>query len=131
MNMNRRRTLLATLTLLAFATPLRLFAQAKGGQPSEGTEFRRVSPPQAVETGDKIEVLEFFWYGCPHCYSFMPSLEAWRAKLPADVEYRRLPVAFDNSRAAHTKIYYALEQLKRLDLHEKVFRAIHVNKKNL
>ncbi|HEU0202477.1 MAG TPA: DsbA family protein, partial [Burkholderiaceae bacterium] len=47
------------------------------------------------------------------------------------VEYRRLPVAFDNSRAAHTKIYYALEQLKRLDLHEKVFRAIHVNKKNL
>jgi thiol:disulfide interchange protein DsbA len=129
---SRRRHIAATLALFASAAlPWRVFAQIKGGAPKEGTEFRVVRPPQPVETGGKIEVLEFFWYGCPHCYSYMPHLESWRAKLASDVEYRRLPVAFDTDRAPHTKIYYALEQLKRLDLHDKVFQAIHVNKKRL
>ncbi|MCS7101954.1 MAG: thiol:disulfide interchange protein DsbA/DsbL, partial [Burkholderiaceae bacterium] len=100
--------------------------------PAEGTDYRIVSPPQPVDTGAKIEVLEFFQYGCPHCYAFNPELEGWRKKLPADVEYRRLPVNWDNATLNHTKLYYALEALNRLnDLHDKVFAAIHVQKKRL
>lgn len=100
--------------------------------PVEGTDYRIVSPPQPVDSGSKIEVLEFFQYGCPHCYAFNPELEGWRKKLPADVEYRRLPVNWDNATLNHTKLYYALEALNRVDdLHEKVFAAIHVQKKRL
>jgi thiol:disulfide interchange protein DsbA len=135
--LTRRTVLAAAVAALACAAvPLigRSQGRTQSSAPAKGAgsaEFRSVEPPQPVETGNKIEVLEFFWYGCPHCYSFMPELEAWRAKLPSDVEYRRLPVAFDASRMPHTKIFYALEQLKRLDLHEKVFSAIHVSKRNL
>ena len=121
----RRRFVLA-----AALAPMLSIALAQ--TPSAGTDYREVKPPQPVDTGDKIEVLEFFWYGCPHCANFEPDLEAWRKKLPADVEYRRLPVAFDASRSAHTRIYYALELLKKTDaLHGKVFNAMHVNGKRM
>jgi thiol:disulfide interchange protein DsbA len=114
------------LVLAAALSPALSVAQAQPKIPAAGVEFREIKPPQPVETGDRIEVLEFFWYGCPHCASFEPDLEAWRKKQGPDVEYRRLPVAFDASRSNHTKIYYALEQLKKTDaLHAKVFAAMH------
>jgi thiol:disulfide interchange protein DsbA len=121
MQTHRRRFVVA-----AALTPALSIALAQPKTPQAGIDYREIKPAQPVETGSKIEVLEFFWYGCPHCASFEPELEAWRKKLAADVEYRRLPVAFDQSRANHTKIYYALEQLKRLDdVHRKVFAAYH------
>jgi thiol:disulfide interchange protein DsbA len=122
----RRRFVLA-----AALTPMWSLVQAQ--TPVAGTDYRDVKPPQPVDTGSKIEVLEFFWYGCPHCATFEPALEGWRKKrLPADAEYRRCPVAFDQSRTNHSKIYYALELLKRTDdMHEKVFNAMHVNRKRL
>lgn len=125
MHKARRRFFLA-----AALAPMLPVARAQA--PVAGTDYRDVKPPQPVDTGNKIEVLEFFWYGCPHCATFEPDLEAWRKKIAADVEYRRLPVAFDASRSAHTRIYYALELLKKTDeLHGKVFNAMHVNRKRM
>jgi len=92
-----------------------------------GTEYRAIDPPQHPETVGKIEVLEFFSYGCPHCNEFSPFISAWAAKLPKDVVFKR--VATGLGRTAWTnlaKTYYALEatgDLKRLDA--ALFHAIH------
>jgi protein dithiol oxidoreductase (disulfide-forming) len=103
-----------------------LGARAQAG-PVEGQQYVRLARPQPVATPGKIEVIEFFWYGCPHCYEFEPMLEAWVKKLPPDVALRRVPVAFrDEPFTAHQKIFYALEALGQVDaMQMKVFNAIH------
>lgn len=101
---------------------------------TEGKEFVRLSQPQPVSVAPpKVEVVEFFWYACPHCNEFEPMLEAWVAKLPADVVFRRAPVAFrDVPFVAHQKIYYALEAMGQIPaLHKKVFAAIHVQRQRM
>lgn len=125
LHLDRRR-------LLAVGALLPVIANAQPRGPAEGTDFRLVQPPQPVESGNKIEVLEFFQYSCPHCYSFTPDLDAWRKKLAADVEYKRIHINWDNSTLPHTKLYYSLEQFGKLDeVHEKVFNAIHAGKKRM
>jgi thiol:disulfide interchange protein DsbA len=120
---NPRRSLLIGLCCAPLAP---LVARAQGTPPEAGVDYQVLQNPQAVETGDKIEVLEFFQYSCPHCYAFTPDLAGWRKHLAPDVAYLRVPVAFDPSRQPHSKIYYALEALNRLeDMHDKVFDAIH------
>ena len=102
-------------------------SQAQGG-PIEGTHYVRLSQPlPTVAEAGKIEVIEFFWYGCPHCNAFEPSLEAWVKKLPADVVFRRVPVAFRAKPfVAHQRIFYALDSLGLVAaMHRKVFYAIH------
>jgi thiol:disulfide interchange protein DsbA len=116
--------------LLVIGAMLPVIARAQKA-PTEGTEYKLVQPPQPVDSGNKIEVLEFFQYSCPHCFGFNPELDAWRKTMPKDVDYRRIHINWDNSTLNHTKIYYSLEQLNRLDLHEKVFNAIHVNHKRM
>ena len=88
--------------------------------------------PVSVPAG-KVEVVEFFWYGCPHCNAFEPALEAWVKKLPADVVFRRAPVAFrDEPFGTHQRIYYALEALGQVEaMHRKVFYAIHNDRAKL
>jgi thiol:disulfide interchange protein DsbA len=87
--------------------------------------------PQPVATGNRIEVVEFFWYGCPHCNNLQPALEAWLKRKPADVELRRIPAIFRESWAAHARLFYTLEALGELDrLHQAVYRAIHVDSKH-
>lgn len=99
----------------------------------EGRDYELIVPPQPGETPGKIEVLEFFSYGCPHCKDFHPLVMAWAAKLPKDVSFKRIPVTF--GRATWTnlaRLYYGLEatgDLPRLD--EAVFRAIHEERVNL
>jgi thiol:disulfide interchange protein DsbA len=123
MPLNRR-----TVVFAAALSPVIVHAQS-GLRP--GT-FRELNPPQPVETGARIEVLEFFQYSCPHCAAFEPKLAPWRKTLPADVEYRRSPVAFNPGTAPHSRIYYTLEQLKKLDLmHTRVFDAYHNERKRL
>ena len=91
-----------------------------------GTDYRVLSQPAPVEApAGKIEVVEFFWYSCPHCNAFEPTLEAWSKKLPADVVLRRVPVAFRDDFVPQQRLFYTLEALGRLDLHGKVFQAIH------
>jgi thiol:disulfide interchange protein DsbA len=80
----------------------------------------------------KIEVVEFFWYNCMHCNAFEPILSEWAKKLPKDVAFRRVPVAFNASFAPQQRLYYALEAMGLLEkVHPKVFAAIHVDKLNL
>lgn len=129
-----RRQLIALAVaggLSGLAAPLAGRAQPMGRMPTEGKEFKPVRPPQPVE-GGQIEVLEFFWYGCPACNAVEPALETWRKRLPPDVVYRRLPVAFDAQRQPHTRIYYTLEAIKRVDdLHLRVFTAYHKERRRL
>ena len=98
----------------------------------EGQDYLRLGTPLAVPAG-KIEVIDFFWYGCPHCYSFEPALEAWARKLPSDVAFRRLPVMFrEEPFGAHARMYFAVETMGLLDsVHRKIFAAIHNDKATL
>jgi len=98
-----------------------------------GTDYQVLDPRAPVEAGaGKIEVVEFFWYNCPHCNAFEPTLEAWAAKLPKDVVLRRVPVAFRDDFVPQQRLYYALEAMGMVEkLHAKVFAAIHVEKQNL
>jgi protein dithiol oxidoreductase (disulfide-forming) len=106
--------------LLAAALSLPLVA---AGQPFE---YGEISPPQPVEAKGKIEVIEFFWYGCPHCYTLEPHIEAWLKKLPPDVEFKRVPAVFNQRWGHDAAIFYTLEALGVLDkLHRPLFDAIH------
>lgn len=110
------------------------WAQPAGAAPAPAaSEFVRLDNPAPVETPPgKIEVVEFFWYACPHCNDFEPALEAWAKTLPKDVVLRRVPVAFRDSFVPHQKLFYTLEALGRVgDLHRKVFAAIHVQGERL
>ncbi len=108
-------------------------AQVMGRPPQAGQEYQPLPKAAPVEapTG-KIEVVEFFWYNCPHCNAFEPLLSAWVQRLPKDVVFRRVPVAFRSDFQAQQRLYYALEAMGLVEkLHAKVFQAIHVERKRL
>lgn len=97
-----------------------------------GTHYKVLPSPIATQTGDKIEVLEFFWYGCPHCFQFDPKLEKWLKTLPANAQFVRVPAPLNPSWMVHTKAYYALESLgKGEQYHADLFKAMHVERKKL
>jgi thiol:disulfide interchange protein DsbA len=106
----------------AFAAPLLI-----------GRDYAPIDPPQPGEVPGKIEVLEFFSYGCPHCKDFHPLVMAWAPKLPPDAAFRRVPVSFNRAAWANlAKLHYALQvsgDLARLE--EAVFHAIHVERVSL
>ena len=104
------------------------FAINAQGAPVEGTDYVELSPPQAVDTPGRIEVIEFFWYRCPHCYALEPELEAWVKRLPRDVEFKRVPGILNDDWAVDARIFYALETLGEVDrLQGPLFNAIHQN----
>ena len=116
--------------MLAAATLGSRFASAQRA-PRQNIEFQLI-PPQPVTTGDHIEVIEFFWYGCPHCNNLQPPLEAWLKRKPADVDLRRIPAIFRESWVAHARLYYTLDSLGEVPrLHQAVYRAIHVERESL
>lgn len=89
-------------------------------------EYRLIEQ-QGVETGDRIEVIDFFWYGCPYCNELQPALEAWIRRKPDDVQLRRVPVILRENWAPHARIFYALEAVGELErLHLKVYESYHV-----
>ncbi len=106
-------------------------AMAQGRPIEEGFDYRSLPVAQAVEQKGKVEVLEFFWYGCPHCHDFEPELSAWIKRQSKDVVVRKIPVAFRDDLLIHSQLFYALESLGRSDLHAKVMDAMHVSKKKL
>ena len=107
-------------------------AGAQSGKIEEGFDYRTLPIAQPVETKGKVEVIEFFWYGCPHCYDFEPELSAWVKRQPKDVVFRRVPVAFRDDFMPHNQLFYALESLGKGDaLNEKVMTAIHKDNKRL
>ena len=112
------RTLVAILVAAFLGLPLAAGAQQ--------IQYGELNPPQPVDSKGKIEVIEFFWYGCPHCYSLEPYIEAWLKKLPPDVEFRRVPAIFNQRWGHDAAIYYTLEAMGLLDkLHKPLFDAIH------
>jgi protein dithiol oxidoreductase (disulfide-forming) len=122
MNHARRQLVLAvSLTPLALAAR-GVFAQANGA-------FNELKPPLHVESEGKIEVLEFFWYGCIHCYNLEPKIDVWLKTLPKDVQFRRVPAVLSDRWGHDATIFYAFEAMGLLDkLHRPLFEAIHVNR---
>jgi thiol:disulfide interchange protein DsbA len=99
---------------------------------AEGIDYQLVPTHAAADSSGKVEVAEFFWYGCPHCWSLEPYLEAWVATLPPDVEFKRIPAAFNERWALHARAYYALEAMGAIDrVHRPLFKAIHEEKRQL
>ncbi len=117
-------------TLAAVGMPQLAWAQKK---PEDGHEYKTLDKRAGVETpAGKIEVIEFFWYSCPHCNAFEPQLQAWSKRLPADVVLRRVPVAFRDNFVPQQRLFYTLEAMGKFEeMHTKVFRAIHVDKEGL
>ena len=115
------------------AAALSTTASAQGKAPQEGTDYLLLDKPAPVEAAaGKIEVVEFFWYSCPHCNSFEPMLDAWSKKAPKDVVLRRTPVSFRPDFEPQQRLYYVIESMGLVEqLHKKVFSAIHVEKQNL
>jgi len=126
-----RNTILAAVaSTVAAATPAA--AAASLTAPTlwqEGVNYTRLVPaqPTAVPAG-QIEVLEFFWYACPHCYAIDPSVESWKKSKPAYISFSRVPVTWSEGHRSLTRMYYTLESLGKLDqLHSEIFKEIHVN----
>ncbi len=91
-----------------------------------GTDYTELKVAQPVEAKGKVEVVEFFWYRCPHCYSLEPILEPWVRKLPADVQFRRIPAVLSDSWAIDAGYFYTFEAMGVLEkLHKPFFDAIH------
>jgi thiol:disulfide interchange protein DsbA len=126
------RALLATLTAAALPTAAQATA-APAIQLVEGRDWGPISPPQAGDSPGKIEVLEFFSYGCGHCRDFNPLITRWEKQLPKDISFRRVPVVFGRAAwSSLARLFYTLEatgQLARLD--QAVFDAIHLRKTDL
>ncbi|MET0312154.1 MAG: thiol:disulfide interchange protein DsbA/DsbL [Burkholderiaceae bacterium] len=123
--MKRREFSVAAASALAAGT-LALPAHAQG-KPEEGTHYLALDKRVPTEApAGKIEVVEFFWYSCPHCNAFEPKLEAWIKRVPPDVVVRRVPVAFRENFVPQQRLFYSLEALGKLEeMHRKVFAAIH------
>lgn len=103
-----------------------LLATAAGAQPSAGKDYVLIKPPQPTDNPAKVEVLEFFWYGCPHCNNLQPSLEAWLKRKPAEVDFKRVPAVFQDSWVPLTRTYYTLEAMGLVEkLHQDVFATLH------
>lgn len=116
------RGLVALLAVIGLAGS----AAAQSIRARQNIEYRLI-PPQPVETGDRIEVIDFFWYGCPHCNNLQPALEEWIKRKPADVTLRRVPVILSDVWAPHARIYYTLERLGEVErLHQRVYFSYHV-----
>lgn len=117
--------------ILVFLLLLINAASIQAAEYTAGVEYK-VLPEQATDSGDKIEVLEFFWYGCPHCYTFEPYINAWKKSKPANVEFSRVPAIFRPDWEVQARTYYALSNMGVIEsMHEKIFAAIHKDKKRL
>lgn len=100
----------------------------------EGIEYKLVMPPVKSSTPGKIEVVEMFWYGCPHCYSFEPKLNKWKETMPDNVELVRIPAIFQDRAVweLHARAFYAAELLGILDKsHQATFDYLHKQRKHL
>jgi thiol:disulfide interchange protein DsbA len=126
-----RLSALAVLTVVLAALACLGDSVAQQPQPRLNYEYRLI-PPRPSATGERIEVIEFFWYGCPYCNQLQPAIESWLQRKPADVELRRIPAIFRESWIPHARLFYTLEALGELGrLHQTVYRTHHVEHENL
>jgi protein dithiol oxidoreductase (disulfide-forming) len=119
-----RTSVLRILGVVAALT----FASGAAADLVEGRDYSRLKVPHAVDTGKKIEVIEFFSYGCPHCNDLESYLQAWTKTLPPDVQFRRVPVMFQDRWRTLARVYYTLEAMgEDMRMSPEVFKAVHVN----
>ena len=121
----------APASLIACVLALLLFVAGPGAaqQPLRAEIDYRLITPQPLVVADRIEVIDFFWYGCPHCNNLQPALERWISRKPGDVTVRRIPAILRESWAPHARIYYTLEALDEVErLHQRVYHGYHVEK---
>ncbi len=125
--MKRREFSTAVLASVALAGTAQVQAQQAF---RAGRDFLSLERPVATDVGvGKVEVIEFFWYSCPHCNAFEPTFAQWAKNAPKDVVVRRVPIAFREDFAPQQRLYYALEALDLVEkLHTKVFHAVHVER---
>jgi thiol:disulfide interchange protein DsbA len=107
-------------------------ASASPASPAAGAEYKVLDQPQQTDSGNKVEVTEFFWYACPHCNAFEPDLAKWVAAQGDKIVFKRVPIAFRESFIPQQKLYYTLEAMGKVgEMHKKVFDAIHTERKRL
>lgn len=131
--MKRSTAILALCALLLGGLAVRGGAAAATGLELEG-QYEPVVPPQPTLSPDKVEVVELFWYGCPHCFQFEPHLERWLAKKPPHVVFTRVPAVFSSNRLwlLHAQAFYTAQALGVLDrVHRPLFDAYHADKRPL
>lgn len=115
-----------------FAVLVLLCATQALAEPQAGKDYKLVNPPQPTSSGSKVEVLEFFFYGCSHCFKLHPLLSEWEKKMPKDVELVYVPAIFNASWEPMARTLYALEALGQLkQLHEDLFGAWNTNIQDL
>lgn len=125
------KQLLLTASLLVFGVTGAIAQDAPKAYVA-GTDYDLISPPVRTADPATIEVAEFFWYGCGHCYTFEPMLEQWRTTLPEDVSFRGVPAIWQDKMELHAKAYYTAEALGVLDkMHLVIFQAMNVDRKPL
>ncbi len=129
--MNRISSIFVPLALLVSAAMLpAMTAQGAGIDPSG--KYELITPPQPTDTPDKIEVLEVFWYGCPHCFTFLANMEQYKANKPDYVVVRHMPAIFRDSWVVHARAFYTAELLGVEDqIRRPLFEAIHLRKQPL
>lgn len=112
---------LAAIVLVSFSAQAQLTA---------GKDYRTINPPQPAAPGKNVEIIEFFWYACPHCADLQAPLREWLKRKPADVVFRSQPAAFNDSWTQLARTYYAIDAIGETEkLHGEVFNAIHKSKK--
>jgi len=98
----------------------------------EGVDFVALTQPQPTETDGKVEVLEFFWYGCPHCWHLEPLLKLWKDRMPANAQFRRFPAILGPHWEPLARAYFAAELMGKVEqLHDALFEAVQVKKERL
>ncbi len=111
------------LTVFIFLFSTHVLADVEAGR-----DYKEMSPAQPTHSGEKIEVLEFFFYGCSHCYNLHPQITAWEKKMPKDVELQYVPVIFRDSWESMARTFYALDSLgQQQRLHDDLFKAWNVD----
>lgn len=121
------------LILFAFFATFNLHASEIVEGATEGVHYQVIKPAQPTAAPEgKVEVMELFWYGCPHCFRFEPYVKGWLKKKSDDIVFRRVPAMLSPKWESHTRAYYAAEVMGVLDkLHEPLFIALHVEKKRI
>jgi len=118
--------------LAALSLGFMVSSNASVSNPVENTDYRVLENAQPVDSGNKVEVIEFFWYSCPHCNAFDPELANWVKSQGSNIVFKRVPVAFRPTDEPQQRLYYALEVMgKTEELHKKIFHAIHVEHRQL
>lgn len=122
------------LLAVSFSAVVFVAPDAQAKDYDEGIEYQLVTPPVRSSSESKVEVVELFWYGCPHCYSFEPKLKDWKKKQSNKMQFVRIPAVFPNRPAweLHARAYYSADLLGILDkVHGPLFVAIQKDKKRL